>query len=476
MPSYVIQNDDYLASGYVDSSYVGTADDLYVATGYIQDAIEGTATLASQASVTLLGGFLLSATSSVSSQATQTVTATITRTSTSTIASSASVQTSANVIRAGSNSSSAAFSVSSAGVQTKQGTATFGGAGGASVFAVATVSPSAVISASATLTSTAKRFVGGSAELITAGDEVTWDTALTWYEPRSDVWGPLFKVSAIKTVGSTLTYNFPVQSTLSADGDRTAVANITVDSFASLSANAVRVVDASATLNSAFTQSTQGQLGASVINKIISASASLSASGIYQVAGYPLPIQASTTLSADGDRIASGVATPISQATQATSGNRIRFGTTQLDVVTIVTANADRVADGIVLQASAGTLSAQAKQTKGPYQLELVGVFTQRCNGGRLRDGVATFSAFNSVLSALTIFNIDPFRVYTIPTESRIAVIEQDTRIFNVKSENRVNTIEAETRTNQVPSESRYLVVQPLKLVEEAGTLDRREG
>jgi hypothetical protein len=84
-------------------------------------------------------------------------------------------------------------------------------------------------------------------------------------------------------------------------------------------------------------------------------------------------------------------------------------------------------------------------------------------------------TAFNTVLGAITIFNIDPFRVYIVDNELRICQIEQDTRFFTVYSENRVNTIEAETRTKQVPSQSRTLIVQPTKLIETAGTLDRRE-
>ena len=609
--------DPYVADSYAPADFV---NDPFIEDGFVSAVITGSASLAAQATSSVNGGLLLEATTSQSAQTTQSATPTVTRTFTSTINAVASVQTDGDAKRVGTSSSSAVFSVSSAGVQTKRSSATFDGAGSASIFAVATVSPGADVSVSATLSSFSGAIRPSSATLASTTEDTRWQDPYSWDWPGL-IWGPNFIVSAIKSVGATLTYNLQANATLSADGDVTAVANITAESFATQTTNAVKVVDASASLSSAFTQTTQAQVAYDIVNQVISASASLSASGIYQVGSGPIAVSASFAQSANAIKTASGISTQSSQATQATSGNRIRFGVTEInahpktdlqsviditdfytvtgrlqfvstgvwrraieiqsdsdaniidtDVInthifritvapgiytfgfeqntinrpqgfndvywynitdskeivrqeytdtgddveadaiektvaftqnttleiratgtfanlnigtiepfvkqttTNLSANADRIADGIVLQASAGTLSADAEQTKGPYQLELTGVFTQSCNGGRLRDGSATFNAFNSVLSALTIFNIDPFRVYTVPIESRIAVIEQDTRIFNLKSENRVNTIEAETRTNQVPSESRYLVVQPLRLVEEAGTLDRRVG
>lgn len=691
--------DPYVVEGYAPNDYVL---DPYIADDYVSQATQGSATLVASATLASTGGFLQQSTSTLASATTQTSTATITRTSTSTVSSSVAVSASAVVTRSGTSvqnananlqtnavaqlvsslTLAANFVQSSAASSTLAGTVSLTDAFNAQIFAVATVSPSSIIDASATLSSSADRTRNSSAELITAGDEVYWDIAGTWAEPRSDIWGPLFVVSAVKAVGATIVYDFPVESTLSADGDRTAVANITADGFANISVSATKTVFASSTQDSVATQTTNAVSTSGVIEQVFSSTTALSASGIYQVAGYPNPLAVNTTLSADGDRIAAGVATLewkrepkiISRAvgtevstdqakfgtkslyiatlfqyitvpadakfgigdftvdmwiyksnittgtytlfdnrssgdglvvrissnrigvlatgdsvitysattnftnstwhhvaftrsgttlkvyvdgtevithtvvdnnwnytaaignlltspvgftggyidevrfstgirytgnfTSPTSafgidddtrflfhadngivddsapnyltltGNefRIRFGVKELNVAASISADSDRIASGIVSANSIADLQSLARQFKGPYQQEFTARFTQSCNGGRLRDGVATLDAFYSTLSALTIFNIDPFRVYTVPTESRIAVIEADTRIFAVKTENRVNTLEAETRTYNLGSESRYLVVQPLRLVEQAGTLDRREG
>jgi hypothetical protein len=85
-------------------------------------------------------------------------------------------------------------------------------------------------------------------------------------------------------------------------------------------------------------------------------------------------------------------------------------------------------------------------------------------------------NAFNTVLSALTIYIIDPFRVYAVDSESRTLIIEQELRKFAVKPENRLNNIEQETRGFTVKSESRVLKPQTLTLTEQINPLDRRKG
>jgi hypothetical protein len=78
--------------------------------------------------------------------------------------------------------------------------------------------------------------------------------------------------------------------------------------------------------------------------------------------------------------------------------------------------------------------------------------------GGILAEGTATMGGVVSTLSIGSQFAIDPFRVITIDTESRINILQQ------------------ETRNHLVPSETRKYQVQHLSLVNETGILDRREG
>jgi hypothetical protein len=456
MANYVILNNDYLATDYVDSNYVGTDSDLYVEAGYIQDAIEASASVNAVATTSVNAGKLQLGTTTLASASTLTINGTVERRGTSTVLSSASVQTVSSVVR--------------------DATLSINGVLNANISAVATVSPGAAITVASTLSATPTVTRTFTADLRTAGDEVTFDDAGTWGESTSDIWGPLFDVSAVRTLGQDLVYTIPFVSTLTAAGDRTAIASITVDSFATMAVSATRVSSATLSLNTTATLQAQGVINTGVVNQVISANTTMSVSGIF-VTGGRATINAQATTTIDGDRIARGTTTQSAQAQQTLTGDNFRIRGVSADLQSNFTTSiqGSTTGDGIVLKASSATLTVRAKQLHGAFQDVQSANFTFFCNGGRLRDGSSTMTAFNTVLGAITIFNIDPFRVYIVDNELRICQIEQDTRFFTVYSENRVNTIEAETRTKQVPSQSRTLIVQPTKLIETAGTLDRRE-
>ncbi len=476
MANYVILNNDYLATDYVDSNYVGTDSDLYVEAGYIQDAIEASASVSAVATTSVNAGKLQLGTTTLASASTLTINGTVERHGTSTVLSSASVQTVSSVVRDASTSITSNTTTSVNAVQTKQGTLSINGVLNANISAVATVSPGAAITVASTLSATPTVTRTFTADLRTAGDEVTFDDAGTWGESTSDIWGPLFDVSAVRTLGQDLVYTIPFVSTLTAAGDRTAIASITVDSFATMAVSATRVSSATLSLNTTATLQAQGVINTGVLNQVISANTTMSVSGIF-VTGGRATINAQATTTIDGDRIARGTTTQSAQAQQTLTGENFRIRGVSADLQSNFTTSiqGSTTGDGIVLKASSATLTVRAKQLHGAFQDVQSANFTFFCNGGRLRDGSSTMTAFNTVLGAITIFNIDPFRVYIVDNELRICQIEQDTRFFTVYSENRVNTIEAETRTKQVPSQSRTLIVQPTKLIETAGTLDRRE-
>lgn len=456
MANYVILNNDYLATDYVDSNYVGTDSDLYVQAGYIQDAIEASASISAVATTSVNAGKLQLGTTTLASASTLTINGTVERRGTSTVLSSASVQTVSSVVR--------------------DATLSINGVLNANISAVATVSPGAAITVASTLSATPTVTRTFTADLRTAGDEVTFDDAGTWGESTSDIWGPLFDVSAVRTLGQDLVYTIPFVSTLTAAGDRTAIASITVDSFATMAVSATRVSSATATLNTTATVQAQGVINTGILNQVIAANTTLSVKGIFVTSGRAT-INAQTTTTIDGDRIARGTTTQSAQAQQTLTGENFRIRGVSADLQSNFTTSiqGSTTGDGIVLKASTATLTVRAKQLHGAFQDVQSANFTFFCNGGRLRDGSSTMTAFNTVLGAITIFNIDPFRVYIVDNELRICQIEQDTRFFTVYSENRVNTIEAETRNKQVPSQSRTLIVQPTKLIETVGTLDRRE-
>lgn len=159
------------------------------------------------------------------------------------------------------------------------------------------------------------------------------------------------------------------------------------------------------------------------------------------------------------------------------SANRIRAGSSTFNSVATLNANADRVGSGIILVASSGTLSINGDRIASGKTSISTSASITKANGGKLTGGIVTMQGFFAQLSALTIYNIDPYRVFTINPETRLLEILQETRIYTPIQESRVNTVLEETRGYTVPSETRTIEVQPLVLVEvEGNPLDRRTG
>lgn len=460
MPNYVILNDDYLSDGYVESSYVGTDSDLYVETGYIQDAIEGTATLSAQASVVAdlteiqsLGTIIASTSASVTASA-----GVIFATSSATLSSQADTQTSGGAIRPASTNISGAFD--------------------ATLVANGILRSTHLINSSATISAVGNFNPALGSATLDAGsnDDQTWDGDIEWDYPPGVVWGPALDAKPAKIVGGDLTYSLDTVASMNVDGDRTARADITVSNFASVSVDAVKLVKSSSTFDSTTTQTVDGDVATGVIDQRLDAVTTLTARGIFQVAGTA-SIDSNATASINAIKTARGITTQNSQATLTGTPKRFRSSSVeQIDSVATQTTDADRIARTGSSMSSVATQDTTPFYLFGPYQLQLDSNFTFFCNGGRLRNGTMTFNALYSTLSALTLYTIDPFRIYTVPTESRNLDIEQESRILAVKSEERVNTIEQETRAYEVKSETRKLEIQHTKLIDVFGPLDRREG
>lgn len=488
--------DPYVVDGYAPSDWVV---DPFIADGFVSQAVLGSATLTAQTTSVVSGGYKKFGTATVTSNVTQTSSANRTRASSSSIAVNATVSASLGTIKNHSstlntstsvaNSSSvtrnaqttvdATVALTTIGVQTKQGIASVDGALNAVILGNATVSPGGDLSVSVTLGADSKRTRNSSADLLWAGDDPTWDEGNTWNEPRSEYWGPLFQVDAVKVVGLVdQSLTITPTATMSVDAVKTARIDITVSGFANLYPDGIKSVDASATLQVQATTSTLGFTQLNVVNQQLNSQSTLDAIGSSVFDGT-----ASITLNADtstkGNFTTGSVSKTLnSEATHTLSGNafRLRRFTTTLNSQFVLTVDADRTRSSTVLKASAGTLTITAKRLAGAFQDSLDAEFTQSTNAGILRSGVATFNALNAVLSTLTIYRIDPYRIYAIESENRIAVIEADTRIYALNSESRVNTLENENRNVQIGSETRNLVIQPLVLIDEFGVKDRRQG
>lgn len=476
MAEYVIANNDYLESGYVEANFVGTASDLYVDANYVGAIVVADAiTLSANATVTADATKLKRGISLQASSGTLTADADRIRTTDASVSSSFTTTQSADRTRSSSSTLDASATLSSDLGAIRNASATIDGVLSSTVTAGVTVNPGLTVDMVATLSGSANATLDGQADLITAGDEVAWEEALTWQNPRSEYWGPLFDASAFVTAEgqSSVTANFG----LSVDAVKTAIADISVDGFASVTVTGNFVLDANATLDAIASITAIGTADFDVA-PTLDAVATVDVDAIKVVVGE-VDLNSTFTVTATPKKINGGDATldAIASTIITSDDFRIRGITETLSGIFGFSADENFIAGPTILKASAGTLTADANQFKGPFQQSLDSNFTITTLAGKLT-GVfdLRLNAFVTQLSALTIYNIDPFRVYTVPIESRTQEIGQETRNYTLKTENRVNTIEQETRGFIVPSETRKLQVQKTTLVENDGFLDRREG
>ena len=477
MANYVIPNNDYLTDGYVDANFVGTDSDLYVNVGYTSDAIEGSASLTSSATLSSTGGFLIGGTGTSTVSATLSATAGKITSTSSSASSNATVSTNGVGIFVRSASISTSATTSTDADRIANAVIGITPAFTTGVTANAIVSPGGDISVSATTTASAQPILDGVVSIQAFQTHpATWNDAYTWDNDATAgtiIWGPMVEVSATGTIEGTS--NVSTSATLTADADVTAIANISPAGIFTVSATGQFEVNGSSAISTSATVSVQGVTNRDITDFNISSAFTTTVSGIFQVGSGPLNFTSSGTLVVDGDRIASGVATPQASATVASTPSRTRPFEAGLTGIFNLSADATSLNDGVVIQAGSFAVTVDAiSQVSGSASLS--GAFTHNFKGGQKFGGIINIQGFAAQVSALTIYIIDPFRVYTIDSESRLLEIVEETRIYKPYSESRVNSIIAEIREFNVPSETRTLKTQHKKLVEVAGDpLDRRE-
>ena len=323
-------------------------------------------------------------------------------------------------------------------------------------YVVATRDASATLSNQATVTATATKIQYGSAQFECNISGLSWDEMGTWYSPRQEQWqdnfvalGGIFlgtsaNLTAQGTVTATPRANFAGAVNLSGVLDATLTANTIASGIilklgsASISASADRIRLSSAIVQGASTQT---------------ADASITANGQSDFVG-------SLTVTPTPIKTALGAAQFQPQCTVDTQGLRIKQfasdftaqGTLTSDAIIVVSAEADFTASAQLSIPDVGIILTLGGRIVATSQASTI------INGGLLAEGELILPFAASTLILGTTFVLDPYRIYTIPTESRI------------------NKIEQETRSYIVPSETRIYEIQHLKLVDEAGILDRREG
>ncbi len=184
--------------------------------------------------------------------------------------------------------------------------------------------------------------------------------------------------------------------------------------------NAVGVIDISAE----FTQSTETADAKTVrVNADIAAEFTQSAEGIrIQPAGADLTVsmaQVTDTTFSKTTRVTADFSVSVSQTTQA-----------------------ERLRDGIALQAALATLSCGIDRLRQANSNMSAVIYDFTASPTFIIRITADFSAFNSQLTVGDVINLDPALTLRVRPESRTIKITQETRVRRILPETRVNIIE----------------------------------
>jgi hypothetical protein len=309
-----------------------------------------------------------------------------------------------------------------------------------------------------------------------AHDGVTWGDYGTWDHDTQQIWGPTLYIpdSGIRLFIEAGAIDLTSSATVTADGDKTQRASITGAMSATVTADGDKIHSTGVADLEAFNTVVTAGTTSTDTSATLSGEFSLSSSAIFQVSGVSSQ-SAQFDLQASAGVIKQGISLEASSGTLTADGDVIRNAVADLQAFNTQLTTSTKIKQIGATLTTTATLSADGfAEFKGTTNI--ASEFTTTCNAGVLLRSSVDMNAFNTVLSALTIYIIDPYRVYSVDSESRTLVIEQEPRKFAVKPENRLNNIEQETRGFTVKSESRILKPQTLTLVEQINPLDRREG
>ena len=501
-------SDLYVVSDYVNDTYIAGT---YVDPGYVSGVISGSATLTSQFTVTAVGEELPEQGISL-----QPVTVTLsadgvrTRDGSSTIDSALSFTIRVNATKRPIANISASATLSSAGERTRNASLNL------------YTCPGTWDNQNTWERPNQERWQCLSVEgvLVVAGVATlnSQSTVSVIGDRRKQIFDFVMPSVSTQTVDAIRTRNISktisASATLSADGVRRKFGIVNISGALNFTVDALRTRNSATLIASLGTISVAGERTRK--GTVLEASlGTMSVSGRKDSTPQNISLDSTVTLSVDGLKTTNGATLIASFGTLSADGVRvIEFREVVMSSTATMTVVARKDSQGTVLNASSGTMSIDAFRTRN-RSITLTPTFTVRANstlvtgnaelpaistvtssatlvrnatinsiatasinsrGTVLTRGKASFSAFNSVLSALTLYRIDPYRVYAVKTENRTLIIQAESRKKSVISENRVNTIQEETRVSSVKSETRKLEVQNLTLTNVAGSpLDVRK-
>lgn len=315
---------------------------------------------------------------------------------------------------------------------------------------------------------------------------VTWDDQISWDTWFRTVWDPSEQVGII----------LPAYARLNADPksnrDFTFDGNVT----ATLSAAAMKILNASSTLTSSSTVNASGEKYRQAAADV-SSSFDLSVELTRQVAG-DASISSVSSLSAQPIKVVPASASITSTAELSATSNRIKSATAALSAFDTVvgavarirgfgadlsvtasasiqavktarstsalSASANVTASGIALAANRASFETAAQLAATPTRIRpgvsaLSGAFTQNALAGFRADASASLQAFDFVLSTGRKLPIKIDYQLRVSQETKILSVLIEPRVLTVAEETRLNTVQAESRDLYVPEETRVYSV-----------------
>lgn len=438
-------SDLYVNLGFTELDYVS---DLYVQDGYVTGVIEADASISGAFSLVSNPLRVLPGDSTISTNTT--------------------LVADGNTVKNASATANATATLGNLQRRIAGGESNIGSALSFAVTASALVNPSADLNSNATLTSIPLRSLFGESTLKTNIGSTPWQDMNTWNNPAQSYWNGF---TADGQIVKTAEANLSIQATVTANAFAVLAGSVIKLSLGTMQVDGTILRNGDTSISSQFTSTADGQL-------IVEGTTDLSSN-------FALAANGEITIQGEAD--ISGVfnATLIARTIAAGEVLKASSGTLEADAGTIRNAsssmqsqfscNAAGITPGQSEMLANFTATADGEIIiSGTADLE--GEFAVSATASANIQGVVSMTAFNTVLSTAKLFVLDPKRIYTVDSESRLLVIDAETRKYAVKSENRVNTVEQETRSFAIPSETRNLVVEHTTLVDAAGIRDTREG
>jgi hypothetical protein len=232
-----------------------------------------------------------------------------------------------------------------------------------------------------------------------------WDTALeTWDEWDQDVWARAYNLAAVFTRDIVSTFKPSASSNISASTSVTAVAGLNEPAEAELTATVTTsftangIIDVDCVITDAFTPT--------LVDTVI----------------FDQPSVIAIT----------GAFTPVLTAAVVNDQDTILSSSFAIDIT--------------------------PTHRRGPYELDLTSVFTQPDTVPSHKVGPYQFvlpALASQLTTAKLFYQADPYNIFTVPAETRTAVIPRESNITLVDQEIRVNKVAAETRLYIVDQETR---------------------